>query len=172
MRTGSFVKPALFGAVLVALAGCVEGTGPDSSSFRNQYNAARNALEAGNYARANRAYAKLLPQAGPFESRIRLEYAHSLLREGSYAEAAQQASQVARAESGTTRSAAQSVLGTARHELGLIAINNGDRAGGKAHLKAALGAIDDVLKNDPDLDPLGALAGRRASIQVRLKALG
>ncbi|OWU81680.1 hypothetical protein ATO6_23650 [Oceanicola sp. 22II-s10i] len=132
---------------------------------------ARNALEEGHFARANTSYARLLPQAGPLGGRIRLEYAHSLLRAGDFDAAAKQASTVAAAESGPVRGAARAVEGTAHHEIGLALLAKGDRAGGKARLTAAQAALAEALSDNPEGDPLGSLAGRKASIDARLKRL-
>ena len=161
---------ALILAVLT-LVSCEEGTTQGNTGFRNQYFAARDALEAGNYDFASRTYARLLTRAGPLEPRIRLEYAHALLRAGDYATAAREARSLAQTQSGTARRAALSVAATAEHELGLAAIQQGDPSTGKRLLQQADGAITEVL-GEPELDPLGALAGRQASIRVRLKALG
>lgn len=172
MKAGCFFKPALAGVFVLALAACDDGAGSGSDSFRKDYTKARSALEAGQYATANRIYARMLQDAGPLTPRIRLEYAHSLLRSGAYDQAAAQAQGLANSQTGTARSAALSVLGAARHELGLQALAAGDKAAGRAHLTAARAALGEVLKSDPELDPLGALAGRQASIAVRLKGLG
>lgn len=163
----------LLGAL--ALAACTGGAGigaPGSKGFRADYTVARAALEAGRYDRANRAYAALLPQAGPLAPRIRLEYAHSLLRGGDFTAAARQSRALADSQQGRARAAALSVHGTALHEIGLAAIQSGDSAGGAAHLRDARAALAEVLTQHPDLDPLGALAGRKASIEARLKLLG
>lgn len=162
---------ALSAVLAVVLSGCDDGSGAGSNSFRNNYTNARTALESGQYDKANRIYARMLPQAGPLQSRIQLEYAHSLLRSGAYGEAIQQTQGLSQSQSGTARSAALSVLGTAHHELGLVAVSNQDGATGRQHLVAAQNAIGEVLRSDPDLDPLGALAGRQASIKVQLKSL-
>ena len=163
---------ALALTVLLGLSGCEDGSGAGSSSFRKDYTTARSALESGQYDKANRIYARMLPAAGPLQSRIQLEYAHSLLRSGSYGAAIQQAQALSQAQSGTARSAALAVLGTAHHELGLTALTTQDAATGRQHLAAAQSAISEVLNSDPELDPLGALAGRQASIKVQLKSLG
>ena len=132
----------------------------------------RDALEDGKFDRASRTYARLLTRAGPLEPRIRLEYAHSLLRAGDYPAARREARALAQGQSGSARRAALSVAATAEHELGLVAIQQGDPAAARQLLHAADAAIAEVLASEPELDPLGALAGRQASIKVRLKALG
>lgn len=162
---------ALSALLVAGLSGCDDGSGAGSNSFRKDYTAARGALESGQYDKANRIYARMLPQAGPLQPRIQLEYAHSLLRSGAYDAAIQQVQGLSQSQSGTARSAALSVLGTAHHELGLAALTNQDTASSRQHLAAAQNAITEVLSSDPELDPLGALAGRQASIKVQLKAL-
>lgn len=166
-------KSGLVGLALVALFGCTDVSGSQQSGrgFQTDYDAARGALEAGKYQRANRLYQGLLDTSGPLEPRLRLEYAHSLLRSDNYGDASQNARFVAQTQSGKLRSAALSVLGVAEHELGLMAANAGNTSSAKLHFETAHNAFSEVLQNDPDLDPLGALAGRQASLQVRLRAL-
>lgn len=166
---GQIVKHAVaalaFGALFV-LAGCE--TAPSSGrGFEAEYNTARKALETGRYAEANRRYAALVPKSGPLQARVRLEYAHSLLRSGDHARAAATAEALATSEP-RARGAALAVVGAARHELGLAALTKGDSKAGKDELQKARDAMREVLKDHPDLDPLGALAGRSASIDVRL----
>jgi hypothetical protein len=170
MQAGFLTKAALAAALVLVPAACAQ-MGGDGSGFRNQYMVARAALEEGNYPRANRAYKRLLADAGPFEPRVRLEYAHSLLRGGDYQAASDEARTLAATQDGDARSAALAVLGTAQHELAIAAIQRGDRAGaGQYHLTVARDALAEVLANHPDLDPLGALAGRQRSIEAALKA--
>jgi outer membrane protein assembly factor BamD (BamD/ComL family) len=166
-------KVGVLALVTLALVSCEEGAPLSSDSgFRTQYFSARDALESGKYERAARSYARLLTRAGPLEPRIRLEYAHALLRGGDNAAAAREARQLAQTQTGTARNAALAVAATAEHELGLAAIQSGDADTGKRFLQQADAAMSEVLISNPELDPLGALAGRQASIQVRLKALG
>lgn len=171
MKAGQFKTPALAGLLFVVLIGCDDGQNAGSDGFRRSYTDARAALETGKYDKANRIYARMMQEAGPLRTRIQLEYAHSLLRSGAYDEAAQQARVLSQGQTGTARSAALSVLGTAYHEMGLTALTGGDPALGRQYLTQAQTAFAEVLKNDPELDPLGALAGRQASIAVQLKAL-
>ena len=166
VRTGVLALAAL------ALVSCGETNTLVGTSFNTQYFAARDALETGKFEKASRSYARLLTRAGPLEPRIRLEYSHALLRAGDNAAAAREARTLAHRQNGLARHAALSVAATAEHELGIDAIQSGDQVKGKQLLKQADAAITEVLKNDPGLDPLGALAGRQASIRVRLKALG
>ncbi|MCE8009870.1 hypothetical protein [Aestuariivita sp.] len=171
--TVRFAQSGLLGLAIFVVASCSEMSGPQapSQSFRNDYDAARGALEAGKYQRANRLYTGLLENAGPLEPRLRLEYAHSLLRNGDYGDAAQQARFVAQTQGSTMRSAALAVLGVAEHETGLIAVNAGNATAARLHFEIAQEALAEVLRNDPDLDPLGALAGRLSNLKLQLRAL-
>ncbi len=171
MRAGSRTRAGLSGLIFLGLAGCQEGSSFGQQTFRGQYATARNALEAGQYARANQTYVRLIQRAGPLAPRIRLEYAHSQLRSGDYVAAANQAGTLAEQQEGAARAAALAVRGTAQHELGLAAFSEGDAKTARVYLKEAAAAFDEVLKDHPDLDPLGALAGRRASIKVRMGGL-
>lgn len=164
-------RPMVVGLLVMVVAGC----GPEGSlgptSFQSQYNAARAALESGRYGRAISGYARLLEEAGPFAARVRLELAHSYLRDNQFAAAAAQARMLAGTLDGADQAAALAVQATADHELGLVALNTGDRTKGAQFLRQADSAMKTVLQNHPDLDPLGALAARRASIAVRLRGL-
>lgn len=171
MRSHKYLRGAGFGLVALLLVSCEDGATFGGDSFRAQYTVARNALEEGNYPRANRAYERLLPKSGAMETRVRLEYAHSQLRAGNFAAAATQARLVANSPDPAAHPAGLAVLGTAEHELGLALIRKGDTAGGVKLLRQAETSLSKVLKKNQELDPLGALSDRRASIRARLKAL-
>lgn len=170
MQAFSLPKATLAGLALLALGSCGEDM-TTGGSFQAQYAVARNALEAGNYEKAKRGYAKLMQQAGPLQPRLQLEYAHSELRSGNFAEAARLSGDLARQSKGAERGAALSVLGTAQHELGIDLLQKGETESGRQLLKAALSSLSEVVKDHPNLDPLGSMAGRKASIESRLKTL-
>lgn len=149
----------------------MESAGTVQRGFEARYNTARTALEKGNYKTAGRLYARMLSQSGPLNDRIQVEYAHTMLRSGQYEKASQLAGDVANKNDGDTRAAALSVKGTADHEIALKLLRNGDQANGAARLKTAQSALQEVLKSHPDFDPLGALAGRQASIAALLKKM-
>ncbi len=177
MRAATFFRTGVAGLCLSLVVACggdgnFGGSFSENGGFRSRYESARSALEAGNYDKANRIYGTLVEDAGPFEPRIRLEYAHSLLRGGDYAEASKQAQFLAQGMDGEERAAALSVYGTAEHELGLDAIQVGDPVSARAHFSAAQSALDSVLTAYPKLDPVGALATRRKDVGLRLGALG
>lgn len=164
MQAGSRTRIGIAGLVFVTLASC--DAGPfGASSFRAQYSVARDALEEGRYDAATRNYARLVERAGPHAPRIRLEYAHALLRAERYVEASQQASQIAAKSTGVQHGAALAVRGTADHERGLAALKVGDRTASLPLLTSAKSAFDTVLRDHPGLDPLGAMAGRQASLE-------
>lgn len=167
----ALAKASLLGISFLLLTACDEGTGTGEKNFQRQYAVARDALERGRYSQASQAYAQLIPQAGPLAPRMKLEYAHTQLRAGHYDKASAQAGALAQNQKGTLRSAALAVYGTAEHELGVAALTAGDHAAGKRHLLAANSSLGEMLKANPDMDPLGAMAGRQASITVRLKSL-
>lgn len=171
MQAGLIARAALLGGALVALSSCEEGAPFGHQTFRAQYAVAREALETGHYEKASRGYQRLMEDAGPFAPRIRLEYAHTLLRKGDYAGAAQQARALAQGQSGKARAAALAVQGAAEHELAMQMVAQGDRAGAKRLMQSADTAMAEVLKKHPDMDPVGALAARRASIKVRKASL-
>lgn len=172
MQVANFGKAVLLGPILLILSSCGDTTSfRKDQSFRSQYILARDALEAGNYDVAARNYAALADQAGPLEPRIRLEFAHTQLRAGEYASAAQQVRTLTTSQTGPARSAALSVQATAEHEMGLAALAKGNVTKGRKLLQSADKAMAEVLKKHSYMDPIGALAARRASIKVRLSAL-
>lgn len=171
MQVPPLKRAAFAGLLCIALVACEEGTGTGEKNFQKQYAIARDALERGRYAKASETYAALIPRAGPLAPRLTLEYAHTQLRMGKYAEASKRAGSLAQNQTGALRSAALAVQGTAEHELGAEALSNGDTAAGKRHLQTARKALGEMLKADPGMDPMGAMAGRKASIDVRLKSL-
>ncbi|OAN75965.1 hypothetical protein A8B82_15755 [Sulfitobacter sp. EhC04] len=164
-RAGTIVLCALL------ISSCAENGSLGQKSFETEYSTARNALEGGDFAKANRVYKRLVPDAGGFEPRIRLELSHGYLRAGDFDAAAQEAGSLAQSQSGDGRAAALSVQATAVHELGLKALAQGDKETGKSYLEQAEAALTEVLKTNPDLDPLGSMAGRKASIQSRLSGM-
>ena len=172
MQAVSSIKAIFLGICLSSLVACEDVGSFGSQTFQSRYEAARSALENEKYDKANRIYVELLETAGPHQPRLRLEYAHSLLRAGEYDNASKQASFVAQGQTGTARGAALVVVGVAEHERGLVAIQDGDLVGGKQHLLAAQTAINEVLKIDSSLDASGALANRKNDIETRLKAIG
>ena len=150
-------------AIALALGSCDTAPSGDSGAFKSRYFAARTALEDGSYGRATRLYGKLMTEAGPLENRLRLEYAHALLRQGELARAAAEAQTLAAATQGAERAAALAVQGTAQHELA-----RGGGTGASGLLRAAGAVIGTVLDTHPELDPLGALAMRRDEIAAAL----
>ena len=169
MQAGSRARAGLAGLSLLLLAGCGEGVG--EKGFQKQYAVARDALERGLYVRASEVYSELIPKAGPLAPRLKLEYAHTLLRAGHFHKASAHAEALAHAQHDTARSAALAVHGTAEHELGLAALAAGNDAAGKQHFQSAHTSLSELLAEDPQLDPLGAMKGRRDSINKRLKTL-
>lgn len=168
-------------ALLLAPAACVEGGGGQiglsasgtgsGAGFRARYMTARMALEGGEYDKAARAYKALVARSGPFAPRIRLEYAHSLLRAGKFTLAAKEARDLATSQNGKLRSAALLVEGTAQHEVALAAMAKGhvDKRV-IVPLRLAKLALDEALDAHSDLDPLGAMADRRKTITAQLAA--
>ena len=159
-----------------ALLGSCSGTnigGPGGAGFQANYFAARTALESGNYTGAASRYDAMLANAGPLESRLRLEKAHALLRADQYAAAETEAAVVAAAHADNRRAAALAVLGTAAHRQAQVAMANGDFGPGTvAHLRRAEAALDEMLRTAPDLDPLGSMAERLAMTRTSLANLG
>lgn len=153
------------------LSSCAETGSLGQKSFETEYAIARNALEQGEFAKANRVYKRLVPDAGRLEPRIRLELSHGYLRAGDFSAAAQEAGGLAKIQQGGGRSAALSVQATAVHEMGLQALAKGDQASGKTYLEQAEAALTEVLQANPELDPLGSMQLRKKSISSRLSGL-
>jgi len=172
MRARSSVAWMVLGAALLLPTACQEFEPSKRDSFKGKYHVARLALEEGRYARAIRSYQSLLKQAGPFAPRVRLEYAHSLLRDNRFEEAAREARVIAQTQNGDARLAALAVQGTADHELARAAMAAGLRDNAvRSRLQSARGAFDEVLKKPKVFDPLGSLADRRRIIDKELASL-
>jgi len=173
MRTVSFRAVFCLGLVL-AVAGCKPGGLIDNSraGFKSNYMVARTALERGEHTKAARHYKAMLREAGPLEPRIRLEYAHALLREGKYTKAAAEARIVADELTGAGRAAALAVLGTAEHEAARAAISKG-RTGSRQidMLRTAQAALTEMLALNPELDPTGGMQARLTEIARELQAI-
>ncbi|SFE40993.1 outer membrane protein assembly factor BamD [Roseivivax sediminis] len=172
MTLTAILRAGALGAVAFGLASCAGAPTGGSGEFRKGYTAARTALEAGRYDSAERGYMKLVPEAGALTPRIRLEYAHTLLRAEDYARARSEAQRLVVALDGQNRLAALAVQATAEHELGLVAMTAGDRDAARTLMTSARTGMTEVLANAPDLDPAGALAGRNTSLGVQLERLG
>lgn len=160
-------------ALCVLLAGCSGvGTSGDDSAFRADYTAARQALEAGDYPRATRGYEAILDAGSPVDDRVRLEYAHTLLRADRFADAATAAGDLLQSDSDSVRASARSVRGTARHEAaGVRRADGADTAELIPLLEAAQADIRRFLSDHPDLDTAGAMQSRATSIETELAAL-
>ncbi|HID67022.1 MAG TPA: hypothetical protein EYP31_01830 [Roseibacterium sp.] len=157
----------LAGLVGLMLSGCSQGIPAGSGiggDFKRQYAVSRNALESGNFDKAARGYGRLLQKAGPYEPRIRLEYSHALLRANHFQAAAAQARALVAAQTGSSRSAALAVQGTAEHELGLITPG----PDGRTLLESAQSALAEALKAHPEMDRGGNLKARKARLDKQL----
>lgn len=157
---------------LALLVACQDVSTSQSSGFKGKYLNARTALETGDYNRAIRGYANLLQKQSPLEARLRLEYAHSLLRAKRFNDAANQANVVSQTQKGDDRLAALAVQGTAQHELARAAMAKGKRdASVRSYLVSADAALREVTKRGKRMDPLGSMAERRKVIRQELASL-
>jgi len=174
MRFKGFLTIGTISVASLLLAACVDNTVSRGTSggFKGKYQVARNALESGAYSKAIKSYKILMKESGPLTSRVRLEYAHALLRANLFEQAAHEARILSGSETGDARIAALAVQATADHEMARAAMANGARdASVKDRLIAARTAFDIVLKRGKTFDPLGALAERRRVITGEISAL-
>ncbi len=160
--------PAVFAGAFLLLAGCVGGGYSSVSragNFMVDYQNARGALEAGNFTKAVRRYGALVGRSGPATGRVRLEYAHALLRADRFGDAAAMARRSATEQTGLARASALSVQATAEHEMARAAMSAGryDRSV-YDRLVAAGVAFDQAFKLHPRLKSDGLLAMRRQEI--------
>ena len=156
---------------LAILASCEGGAPLGGDDFQARYAAARGALEEGRFEVARNLYPPLIAAAGPVAPRLRLEYAHTLLRDGDFGGAEHEADVVARGTDGDARAAALAVRGTAQHEIGEALLAAGEPAAAELRLAAAREALRQVLDSDADLDPLGAMTRRLDDIEALLSSL-
>lgn len=160
-------------AGVIILASCAETNSPGGAGFEARYANARTSLESRDYGAAIRQYKAMLGTAGPLESRLRLELAHAYLRSDQYADASREAAIVAAEHRDNRRAAALAVYGTAEHRIAQEAMSRGDfGAETIQHLTRARAALDEVLRYDADLDPLGAMEERRDMAEASLRNLG
>ena len=150
------------------LAGCDDGGYSPVSragNFKADYFKARNALESGSYSKALRRYGELIQRAGPATGRVRLEYAHALLRANRFGDASLAARQSAAEQTGMAKASALSVQATADHEIARAAMTKGryDREVYN-RLVAAETAFDQAFKLHPELKTNRGLAPRRQEI--------
>lgn len=173
MKRQTFAQMVALAGLVLALSGCKAGDFTTSrAGFKANYLVARVALETGQYAKATRQYGTLLKKAGPLEPRLRLEYAHALLREGKFRKAADEAETVAMQLSGAGRSAALMVQGTAEHEAARVAIRTGKTGLATAELmQSAKLALEEVLRVNPELDATGGMAARIRQIETELRTV-
>ncbi|WP_415404904.1 hypothetical protein [Tateyamaria sp. SN3-11] len=162
-------------AGLFILAACDMPTGTQSKGFKSEYVASRTALEEGRFDRAVRGYETMLKRysATQAEGRLRLEYAHALLRGNNYQKASQQAHLVSVESGGALQASALAVRGTAEHEFARARLQQGPfDAATETSLKTALSAMERMLKSHPELDSTGAMANRRKAIKDTLANYG
>lgn len=172
-RARGRVRIGVFVAALV-LAGCSDtpfkGSGADRKSYKAHYLAARSALEGGDYTKAVDGYGNLVGQSGPMTARVRIEYAHALLRAGRFAQAANEARIAAIELTGLAKHSALSIEATAKHELAMQMMGQG-KYDEEVHelLVEARETFDTIAAALPKLDPKGGLQRRHTAA---LKAEG
>jgi hypothetical protein len=163
------MRSLILGGIIFILAACEPGVVSKGAGFQRNYVVSRKALEAGDYEAAIKGYGAMIQTAGPLAPRLRLEYAHALLRANRYDEAARISGALAQGLKGSDRAAALAVRGTAEHEMALAAMANGDYGPQtKKRLISARAALTEMLKTDAELDPLGAMASRHRDIASEL----
>lgn len=161
------------GGMLAFLAACEQSGSLSTPGFQSNYLVARQALETGNYALAIRRYEGLLRDAGPAEQRLRLEYAHSLLRANRFEDAVREADLIVANAIGPERAAALAVRGTARHEAARLLLSQGQRdADTIALLYRAAEDLRTFTEAHADLDAAGMMAERSRMATAELQRLG
>lgn len=155
------------------LGACENPGGLATGGFRNDYMVARQALEAGDYGLAIRRYDAMIRTAGPLEPRLRLEYAHSLLRGNRFDDAAREAGTLVETQTGAAQGSALAVRGTARHEAARELLAGGQRDDTvKALLLQARSDLDSFLKNHPGMDVSDMMRERSRLLEADLRTVG
>ena len=166
-------RGGLAAAATLLLVACENPGGLSTGGFRNDYLVARQALETGNYALAIRRYDAMIRTAGPLAPRLRLEYAHSLLRANRFEEAAREAGTLVETQTGAARGSALAVRGTARHEAARAMLAAGQRDdSARALLLQARQDLDGFLADHADLDTAGVMRQRAGLVAGDLRSLG
>jgi thioredoxin-like negative regulator of GroEL len=172
MQARQSITVVMLGVALLLPTACQNVQPSKNATFKSKYLVARGALEEGNYSRASHTYQALLTQAGPLASRMRLEYAHSLIRDNRFEDASREARTISENQTGDARIAALTVQATADHELARAAMARGERDKAvRNRLQSASKSLDEVLKKGKAFDPLGSMAERRRIIKKELASL-
>jgi len=166
-----FRAVAALAAVAVVLAACgVQPGSRQGGGFENRYLVARNALDAGRYDVAISGFENLIADASnPMVTRrLTLELAHSQLRQGDYARAAETARSLAGVAEGEARALALAVAGTADHEQARQRMAAGQVNEARALLTLAETDLTEMLELGAGLDAGGAMAQRLQLVRAEL----
>lgn len=174
MLLQKFLAAIALGAGSIALMSCEPaGTLAGSSGRTNDYLVARQALETGNYTLAIQRYERLLSYTGEAAGRVQLEYAHSLLRAGRFADAISISDSLIAVHGGSLEASALAIRGTARHQQSRELMAQGRRDSElRSLLQGARADLGRFLSTHPQLDAAGAMAARAQLIDVDLREAG
>jgi len=160
-------------AMAWVLASCEPAGTLMGGGRQNDYLVARQALETGNYTLAIERYQQLLTESGDSAGRLRLEYAHSLLRGGDFDRAISVSTTLIDRHDGSLGASARAVRGTARHQLARQRLAAGQTgAETRRLLQAAQADLATFLDTHPGLDAAGAMAKRAQIISADLQKTG
>ncbi len=160
---------------VLALGACVSAA---PTAFEQDYDAARDALEAGDTSNALSRYQALITSygEGPYRPVFEVEYAHALLR----AKMADRAFSTARtAEQGALHYGDTELLGRARM-IGALAsadlaeqalARNAPRAQADQAIRTAFQALGETIARHPEIDPQGLLLERMRDLKEQMARL-
>lgn len=170
----AFKGPKLALLSLCALAACEAAGTLAGGGSQSDYLVARQALETGSYDVAIRRYARIIDSVDASTSaRLRLEYAHALLRGNRFDEAVDVADALVQSQDGSIRASALAVRGTARHEAARERLASGQRDGAtRALLLSAQADIAAFIASGQGHDSTGSMEARAQLILSDLGAAG
>lgn len=173
MQSRRAPRAAVFTAMAFFLMSCEPAGTIVEGGRADDYAVARQALETGNYPLAITRYERLLDRAGDAAGRLKLEYAHSLLRAGRYEEAIEVSTALIDTHGGSLKGSALAVRGTAQHQIVRVKLDAGEREPGmRARLIAAQVDLQSFVDNHSKLDAAGAMKTRIEMIDADLGSLG
>lgn len=173
MQSRRAPRAAVFTAMAFFLMSCEPAGTIVAGGRADDYAVARQALETGNYPLAITRYERLLDRTGDAAGRLKLEYAHSLLRAGRYEEAIEVSTALIDTHGGSLQGSALAVRGTAQHQIARAKLDAGETDPAlRGRLLAAQADLKSFIKDHSKLDAAGAMKARIEMIAADLNSVG
>lgn len=162
--------PLVVGA-LIALGAC---TSPAPSGLKTDYDAARDALEAGDTTNAITRYERLIAEYGSSDYGVTfaIEYAHALRQAGQPDRAIAIARQAEARAHGPQLGRARMIAALAAADLADAAVSTGaPRSEADAAIRSAFQALGETVRQHPEADPQGVMLVRMRTLREDMAVL-